>query len=283
MNYRFLLPLLLCLAACNHITVGNTDKKHVVAREGDTLYGVSLRAGVTIYDLIRDNKLQPPYGIVAGQVFYYQQDAEKTASPLLTKAIPIAKPDGELAGVNKKKTTEKKDSFFTSFFENYKKSVADHDAAVEHKPVSAANQRLAKTIASNNKFDVNFIWPVYGSVSRGFGIDKSGFYNEGINIRSYKGRNVVATYDGQIIYADNGLRGYGNLVIIQHEGGYVTSYAHMDSVSIKVGDLVKQGGEIGVVGTTGDVTTAQLHFSIRKDRRAIDPRNLLPHYITMIK
>ena len=81
--------------------------------------------------------------------------------------------------------------------------------------------------------------------------------------------------NGVVGYAGNALRGFGNLVLIKHADGWVSAYAHHERLLVKRGDKVKKGQRIGTVGSTGNVTTPQLHFELRKGRRARDPRKHL--------
>jgi murein DD-endopeptidase MepM/ murein hydrolase activator NlpD len=82
---------------------------------------------------------------------------------------------------------------------------------------------------------------------------------------------VRAASSGVVAYAGNELKGYGNLVLIRHPGGYVTAYAHAKSLKVKRGDQVKRGDVIALAGQTGAVTSPQLHFEVRKGATALDP------------
>jgi len=74
-----------------------------------------------------------------------------------------------------------------------------------------------------------------------------------------------------VVYAGNELRGFGNLLLLRHRGGWVTAYGHNQALDVRVGDVVRRGQRIARVGRTGNITRAQLHFEIRKGRRAVDP------------
>ncbi|WHQ46407.1 MAG: M23 family metallopeptidase [Candidatus Midichloria sp.] len=115
-----------------------------------------------------------------------------------------------------------------------------------------------------------FIWPVEGKVLSRYG--KSGnSFNEGINIAAPLGTVVRAVADGKVIYVGKEPKVYGNLIIIKHRGNYLTAYAHNDKISVKKGAKVKQGQPIATIGKTGAVTIPQLHFSMRKDKKTINP------------
>ena len=86
---------------------------------------------------------------------------------------------------------------------------------------------------------------------------------------------VRAAADGVVAYSGNELKGYGNLVLIRHEDGYVTAYAHASELFVKRGDTVKRGDVIAKAGQTGSVSSPQLHFEVRKGAVALDPMKFL--------
>ena len=120
-----------------------------------------------------------------------------------------------------------------------------------------------------------FVWPVSGPVISDYGATLSGGRNDGINIATPYGSPIHAAAAGQISYAGNELRGYGNLVLIKHDDGYVTAYAHAERIVVNRGDYVAKGQVIGYSGQTGDVTSPQLHFEIRRGVQPVNPRTLL--------
>lgn len=120
-----------------------------------------------------------------------------------------------------------------------------------------------------------FVWPVQGKVIGAFGSSTEGLKNDGINIAAPAGAPVMAAADGTIAYAGNELRGFGNMILIRHDGGYVTAYAHNASLLVKKGDKVKRGQTIARVGQTGAVFGPQLHFEIRKGTQPVDPMTFL--------
>ncbi len=121
----------------------------------------------------------------------------------------------------------------------------------------------------------NLRWPLRGKVISEFGKKPDGAKNEGINIAVPEGTSVRAAETGVVAYAGNELKGYGNLVLIRHEGGYVTAYAHAKELMVKKGDSVKRGDVIAKAGQTGAVTSPQLHFEVRKGATAMDPLKFL--------
>src|SRR6185295_8919668 len=117
-----------------------------------------------------------------------------------------------------------------------------------------------------------FAWPVTGTVISDFGTSRSGQRNDGINIAAAYGTPIRAAAAGTITYAGNELRGYGNLILIKHDDGYVTAYAHAQRIVVARGDVVLKGQIIAYSGDSGDVASPQLHFEIRRGVQPVNPR-----------
>ncbi len=141
-----------------------------------------------------------------------------------------------------------------------------------------AKEAVPETIAPEppaNPTVSSMRWPVKGKVISEFGAKPNGLKNEGINIAVPEGTGVRAAESGVVAYAGNELKGYGNLVLIRHEGGWVTAYAHAKELFVKRGDTVKRGDVIAKAGQTGSVSSPQLHFEVRKGATAMDPLKFL--------
>lgn len=127
-----------------------------------------------------------------------------------------------------------------------------------------------------------FIWPLQGDLVSDFGPRPGNQRNDGINIRARAGDPVRASAAGDVVYAGDQVPGFGNLVLIKHEDGWVTAYGHLSRVDVKMTQKVTQGQQVGQAGSTGGVTEPQLHFEVRYapsplDRaRPIDPKLVLP-------
>ncbi|MGB9153076.1 MAG: M23 family metallopeptidase [Alphaproteobacteria bacterium] len=124
---------------------------------------------------------------------------------------------------------------------------------------------------------LNMVWPVQGPILSAFGSKGAGLNNDGVNIGAPKGAPVVAAAPGMVVYAGDEMKGFGNLVLIRHQGDWVTAYAHLDRVLVKKDTIVGQGDMIGTVGKTGDVTTPQLHFETRQSGKPVDPATVVKH------
>ena len=120
-----------------------------------------------------------------------------------------------------------------------------------------------------------FIWPVDGKIVSRFGPANDNLRNDGINIAAPVGAPVKASAAGVVAYAGNELRGFGNMVLLRHEDGWVTAYAHNSSLLVQKGETVAQGQTIARVGSSGNVDTPQLHFELRQGTKAVDPLKVL--------
>lgn len=139
------------------------------------------------------------------------------------------------------------------------------ETAAKVTPVADADD--ARTPGSGPQFRA----PVRGRVIASFGPKPGGARNDGVNFAVPEGTGVRAAEDGVVAYSGNELKGYGNLVLIKHADGYVTAYAHNSELNVKKGDTVRRGQIISKAGQSGDVSTPQLHFEIRKGSTAVDP------------
>lgn len=121
-----------------------------------------------------------------------------------------------------------------------------------------------------------FIWPVAGEVTSTFGPKGGRLANDGINIAAPAGTPVKATASGVVTYAGNELRGYGNLILIKHENGWISAYAHNEQLLVRQGETVSGGQVIARVGRRGGCARPQLHFELRRGKTPTDPLLYLP-------
>ncbi|GHC29243.1 murein hydrolase activator EnvC family protein [Aidingimonas halophila] len=113
-------------------------------------------------------------------------------------------------------------------------------------------------------------WPVQGEVSSVFGAGE-GIARNGLVIQAKEGTAVHAVHEGRVVFAD-WMRGFGNLLILDHGDGVMTLHAHLQHFSVTLGDNVPQGETIGIVGTSGGRDTPALYFEVRRDGDPIDPQ-----------
>lgn len=135
--------------------------------------------------------------------------------------------------------------------------------------VSPSSNASAKSesVAGSSKLR----WPVMGKVVGDFGPRPDGTHNDGVNLAAPMGTDVHAAEGGVVAYAGDELKGYGNLVLVRHDNGWVTAYAHAEEILVKRGDRIRRGQVIAKVGRTGQVDQPQLHFELRQGQKPVDP------------
>lgn len=117
---------------------------------------------------------------------------------------------------------------------------------------------------------ISWGWPAGGKIIQGFNTN-----TKGIDIEGKVGDPVVAAASGNVMYAGNGVRGLGNLVLVGHSNGFITAYAHNDRLLVKSGDSVSKGDKIALLGQS-DTSSPRLHFEIRRSGTPVNPLSYLP-------
>jgi lipoprotein NlpD len=118
---------------------------------------------------------------------------------------------------------------------------------------------------------IDWAWPVSGAVIERFDEVR----NKGIDIAGKQGDAVLASADGKVVYVGNGLRGYGNLVIVKHNDDFISAYAHNNKLLVQLNEAVKRGQKIAEMGSS-DADRPKLHFEIRREGKPDDPLKYLP-------
>lgn len=149
------------------------------------------------------------------------------------------------------------------------------DPKVQPESTEEPSNKAESTPKSEAVEKPSFQWPVTGKLLAKFGDKTGASQNQGINIAAAQGASVAAAQAGTVAYAGSQIKGYGNLVLIKHPGGWMTAYGHCDKVLVKKGDSVKQGQQIATVGKTGHVSETQLHFEVRQKTSSVDPLRYL--------
>jgi murein DD-endopeptidase MepM/ murein hydrolase activator NlpD len=126
-------------------------------------------------------------------------------------------------------------------------------------------------------------WPVDGKVTADFGKQREGVTNQGITISAVQDAPIHAAKAGEVAFVGDQVREYGNMVILRHANGEMSSYAHADRIIVAKGMTVQQGDTIGYVGQTGRAKAPQLHFAIREGDHAIDPISKLPQHFASVQ
>lgn len=114
--------------------------------------------------------------------------------------------------------------------------------------------------------------PVEGKIIQDFGRHRGGIQNDGVNIAASLGTPVKAADHGVVAYVGRDIPSFGKLILVKHQDGWITAYAHVDKVAVQRGQQIRQGEIIARVGKTGNVTQPQLHFELRRGRKPVDPR-----------
>ena len=230
----------------------------VTIRRGDTVYAISRRYGVTVRDVISSNNLRPPYLLKPGQSLHISQGSSY-----------IVKRGDTVYGVSRANGIMMNDLVRIN---NLKRPYALAVGQALKIPGRSGSPKVQVAIAPPPKITgKGFMWPVRGNVISGYGPKKAGFHNDGVNIRAARGATVHASESGVVVHASDKLQGYGNLILIKHQNGWVTAYAHNDKVLVKKGQQVVRGQVVAQVGSTGRVDSPQLHFEMRKGSRAVNP------------
>ncbi len=139
--------------------------------------------------------------------------------------------------------------------------------------IRSSSSRVARRAQTNHNNSLNWIWPTDGKILSRFSSKINA--SRGLDIAGAKGQPVRASAPGKVVYEGNGLKGYGNLVIIKHNNDYLSAYAHNDKVYVSENEVVKAGQRIADIGSSG-TKSEKLHFEIRYKGKPVDPLNYLP-------
>lgn len=264
---------------------------------GDTVYNIARRYGVSQSELVRANTIETPFTIQLGRVLVVPNadgsPPTDTASTLAS--VPTASRDADVTSgrpLQGPAQASPPPSAATAPVANdggrpvrgieaaplppQGNNPAAADIAASPPPPATGDASTSAAVATPAaRVGRGFAWPVRGRVVSDFGPKPGGLHNDGLNIAAPRGTPFHAADNGVVVYAGNELRGFGNLILVRHDGGWVTAYAHAEEIAAQRGDQVRRGQVLGKVGQTGNVASPQLHFEIRRGTRAVDPRELL--------
>lgn len=232
-------------------------------RQGDTLYSISRRFGLSVADIASVNRLQAPYTLALHQKLTIPGAGQRQAPQRVAQRQPQV--------AQQRWTTQ---PTIQQLPPQTRQQAAPLPRAQDQRSLSGKiyeetmSPRTLPEVASASQF----AWPVRGPVLMDFGDDVGGgTRSDGISIAAPIGAPVRATADGEVVYRGDELDGYGNLLLVKHENGWVSAYAHTDAILVRKGDYVRQGQVIAKVGRTGKVDSPQLHFQLRKNLQPQDP------------
>ncbi|MBJ7549355.1 peptidoglycan DD-metalloendopeptidase family protein [Marinomonas ostreistagni] len=211
-------------------------------QSGDTLFSIAFSYGLDYRNVASINGIAAPYIIYPNQKIRLRGSASRTAS---TASTSKTKPSTSAPKTVTKKTTEKVNS--------------------SSRPVSTVNIPEQKVSSWH--------WPIVGAVTKSF--SNAGVSSKGIDIKGKNSEHVKAAADGVVVYAGNGLIGYGNLVIVKHNDVYLSAYAYNDRILVKEKQSVRAGDSLAIIGGKGSERPL-LHFEVRRDGQPIDPLKVLP-------
>ena len=237
---------------------------------GDTLHGIAVRHGVAARRIIALNGLNRPYWLQMGQRLGIPRQANGTARlgepPAEADRLVLRQagaPASEAGAPHRAaRATPSASAAPAPRF--------DRAEPAPSSPVQRPGSASVPLPPTRN----TFLWPIEGRLISRFGSKPGGMHNDGINVAAPVGSEVRAAQNGVVAYAGNELRGYGNLVLIRHEDGWMTAYAHNDSLLVGKGDVVQRGQVISHSGKSGRVSRPQAHFEIRRNGEPQDPLRL---------
>jgi len=276
---------------------------HYMVKRGDTLYSIALENGADYRDVARWNGLDDPTKISVGQVLRVappegttvaagdaattgvQVGAARGAGTLQSRPLDGAAVSRQGQGDGGTKVEPK--ALRLPYSEENAAMLAKGGtaavaaaavarpatpAAAPAAPPSPAKPEPPKTAAvAPEPGALDFIWPAKGGLLAKFSEPSS----KGLDIGGKAGDPVVAAAAGQVLYTGTGIRGFGKLIVIRHENGFSSVYAHNREILVKEGQSVKQGQKIAELGDS-DADRPKLHFEIRKSGKPVDPMRYLP-------
>jgi murein DD-endopeptidase MepM/ murein hydrolase activator NlpD len=234
-------------------------ERTVTASAGESLAAVARRARVDPDALAAENGLIRPYALKPGQVL-------RLPAPPSPVAAASSRPSaGDAAPARTAPARDPPNA-------EPRRTEPSRPAPPPETEVAGLPQAPAAVARpSDSPRRGGFVWPLRGRLISGFGAKDHGMHNDGINIAAKRGQPVRAVGGGEVAYVGNELRGFGNLVLIKHDDGWVSLYAHNDTIDVARGDKVRRGQVIARAGNTGGVGEPQLHFELRRDKKPVDP------------
>lgn len=259
-THWLLLVLILSVVACGpaqrpHNIRHVTSYYHV--RPGDTLYTIAWKYNIDVQDLMGWNRLKPPYTIYPGQ--------KLTLSP-----PPGYRPPARAS--SQPQVAQKRPSTASASTTPPARSQPSPTAAKKQATPAAPPTARVEAKKPQAPVKLHWRWPLKGPVVARFG---SGPGQQGIRIRGSQGQAVMAAESGKVVYSGNGLKGYRELVIIQHSADFLTAYAYNRRRFVVEGEMVKRGQKVAELGDP-HTNAPELHFELRYRGKPVDPLRYLP-------
>lgn len=235
-------------------TPQSTVGQNYTVQVGDTLFKIAQQHGTTVQAIANANNITDPTQLRVGQMLILdgattvaQNNATPTTAPTtLTPPATGSTPSTSTAAV-------------------------PAPVSSPTPPPSGASSSVAtQTPRASDATLINWGWPTSGTIIQSFTAN-----TKGIDLQGNVGDPINAAADGKVMYAGNGVRGLGNLILLGHSNGFITAYAHNDSLLVKTGEEIKKGQRIATLGQT-DTTSPRLHFEIRRRGTPVNPMSYLP-------
>jgi len=255
----------------------NVPEKALLAANNIASVKTKLKAGTELVIPVNRNGSAPVETASSAQALAPQQPAKTAmATPVQNKkaAVPPAQ-DAKTAAKEEPRKDKKAEAEKTAKADKPEK--ADKKGALSKNAAESAPETTASLTPqqpAEPAAAAEFRWPARGHIVQSFG-EKGGVKSDGINIALPEGTPVKAAENGVVAYAGNELKGYGNLVLIRHDNGFVSAYANNSDLKVKKGDAIRRGQVIATSGQSGNVTSPQLHFELRKGSTPVDPMQYL--------
>ena len=251
-----------------------------IVKRGDTLYSIALEHGSDYRDIAQWNKLDDPSKIRVGQRLRVLSPEEKPAvqigaargaGQVESHALGGEAAAREGQGDGGTKTAPK--ALRLPYSEQNLALLSKGEAAPAPKPaaIARAEPKPEPAPVERDPEAIEFIWPAKGKLLSGFAEPN----NKGVDIGGKSGDPVVAAASGRVMYTGTGIRGYGKLIVIKHDNGFNSVYAHNREILVKEGQSVARGQKIAELGDS-DADSPRLHFEIRKSGKPVDPARYLP-------
>lgn len=247
----------------------------VTVAQGDTVFAIARRYGVNAREIIDLNGLTPPYAlkigqklkiptgehhsVIPGDTLYSISRRYGVDIPRLMSANGIDESHGIVVGQ------------ILVIPSTTGGTLAPATSVADVVPAEATRTQPAMKPPAGG-----FTWPARGRLLSTFGAREDGMRNDGINIAVARGGEVHAAAAGTVAYAGNDLKGFGNLILLRHDQGWVSAYAHNDDILVSRGQAVSKGAVIARAGASGAVDEPQLHFELRQGAKAVNPLDFLP-------
>lgn len=256
----------------------------VIVEPGQTLFDISRRYQTPLDAIIAENRLRPPYSLEKGQLLrlpdanVYTVRRGETFWTVADKFSIDPHSFATLNRISKPYALIEGQEVVLPAGATAKNAYAPQSPTQKVKPGSKVASAPPPSVSQSpiETPSGRFIWPVSGKMLQGFGPMANGQRSDGLHISAPEGAPIRAADAGSVVYAGDDLPGYGNLVLVKHEGGWITAYANARRILVKEGAKVGKGDVIAEVGATGRAKQAGLHFELRKGPRPVDPLPALP-------